>query len=87
MMDQTIWNFIFIGITFGVYAGIATTRAGSTKEYYTASGGVSPLPTVWQLRRIGCPRYLHPWPEALPPPAMGHPSFSWVGPGFVLLTT
>ena len=43
-MDQTIWNFIFIGITFGVYIGIAIwSRAGSTKEYYTASGGVSPF--------------------------------------------
>ena len=43
-MDQTIWNFIFIGITFGAYIGIAIwSRAGSTKEYYTASGGVSPF--------------------------------------------
>jgi cation/acetate symporter len=43
-MDQTVWNFIFIGITFGVYIGIAIwSRAGSTKEYYTASGGVSPF--------------------------------------------
>ena len=43
-MEQTTWNFIFIGITFGVYIGIAIwSRAGSTKEYYTASGGVSPL--------------------------------------------
>ena len=43
-MDQTTWNFIFIGITFGVYIGIAIwARAGSTKEYYTAGGGVSPL--------------------------------------------
>ena len=40
----TTWNFIFIGITFGVYIGIAIwSRAGSTKEYYTASGGVSPF--------------------------------------------
>src|SRR6056300_1346206 len=43
-MDQTTWNFIFIGITFGVYIGIAIwSRAGSTKEYYTAGGGVSPF--------------------------------------------
>ncbi len=43
-MDQTTWNFIFIGVTFGVYVGIAIwSRAGSTKEYYTASGGVSPF--------------------------------------------
>ena len=43
-MDQTIWNFIFIGITFGVYITIAIwSRAASTKEYYTASGSVSPF--------------------------------------------
>ena len=43
-MDQTVWNFIFIGITFGIYVGIAIwSRAGSTKEYYTAGGGVSPF--------------------------------------------
>ena len=43
-MDQTVWNFIFIGITAGIYVGIGIwSRAGSTKEYYTASGGVSPF--------------------------------------------
>ena len=43
-MSQMTWNFIFIGITFAVYIGIATwAKAGSTKEYYTAGGGVSPL--------------------------------------------
>ena len=43
-MDQTTWNFIFIGITFSVYIGIAIwSRAGSTKEYYTAGGSVSPF--------------------------------------------
>ena len=43
-MDQTVWNFIFIGITFGIYAGIAIwSKAGSTKEYYIAGGGVSPF--------------------------------------------
>ena len=43
-MTQGTWNFIFIGITFGVYIGIAIkSRAGSTKEYYTAGGGVSPF--------------------------------------------
>jgi cation/acetate symporter len=43
-MEQTTWNFIFIGITFAVYIGIAIwSRAASTKEYYTAGGGVSPF--------------------------------------------
>ncbi len=44
MMDQATWNFIFIGITFGIYITIAIwSRAASTKEYYTASGSVSPF--------------------------------------------
>ncbi|MGJ8697256.1 MAG: sodium:solute symporter family protein [Verrucomicrobiaceae bacterium] len=43
-MSQDIWNFIFIGISFAIYIGIAFfQRAGSTKEYYTAGGGVSPF--------------------------------------------
>jgi cation/acetate symporter len=43
-MTQDLLNFIFIGISFILYIGIAIkTRAGSTKEYYTAGGGVSPF--------------------------------------------
>lgn len=43
-MSQDTWNFIFIGITFAVYIGIALwSRAASTKEYYVASSGVSPF--------------------------------------------
>lgn len=43
-MTQDHLNFIFIGITFALYIGIAIkSRAGSTKEYYTAGGGVSPF--------------------------------------------
>lgn len=43
-MTQDHLNFIFIGISFAIYIVIAVkSRAGSTKEYYTAGGGVSPL--------------------------------------------
>lgn len=43
-MNQDIWNYIFIGLSFALYIAIAVkSRAGSTKEYYTAGGGVSPL--------------------------------------------
>ncbi len=43
-MDQDTLNYLFIGLSFALYIGIAlTTRANSTKEYYTAGGGVSPL--------------------------------------------
>ncbi len=43
-MTQDTLNFIFIGLSFVLYIGIAIkSRAGSTKEYYTAGGGVSPF--------------------------------------------
>ena len=43
-MTQDIWNFIFIGLSFAMYIAIALwSRAGTTKEYYVASGGVSPF--------------------------------------------
>ena len=43
-MSQEIWNFIFIGISFAIYILIAIrSRAATTKEYYVASGGVSPF--------------------------------------------
>jgi cation/acetate symporter len=43
-MDQEALNFIFIGLSFALYIVIALrSRAGSTKEYYTAGGGVSPF--------------------------------------------
>jgi len=38
------WTYILVGITFTMYIGIAIwSRAGSTKEFYVAGGGVSPL--------------------------------------------
>jgi len=43
-MTQDTWNYIFIGLSFATYIIIALkSRAGSTKEYYTAGGGVSPF--------------------------------------------
>ena len=43
-MNQDTLNYIFIGLSFALYIGIALkSRASSTKEYYTAGGGVSPL--------------------------------------------
>ena len=41
-MSQSTLDFLIIGLTFAVYIVIALrSRAGSTKEYYTAGGGVS----------------------------------------------
>ena len=43
-MDVQIWTYIIVGATFALYIGIAIwSRAGSTKEFYVAGGGVSPL--------------------------------------------
>ena len=43
-MDVQTWTYLLVGITFSIYIGIAIwSRAGSTKEFYVAGGGVSPL--------------------------------------------
>jgi len=43
-MDVQTWTFIIVGLTFALYIGVAIwARAGSTKEFYVAGGGVSPL--------------------------------------------
>lgn len=43
-MDVKTWTIIIVGITFALYIGIAIwARAGSTKDFYVAGGGVPPL--------------------------------------------
>ncbi len=43
-MDVQTWTYLIVGITFAIYIGIAIwSRAGTTKEFYVAGGGVSPL--------------------------------------------
>lgn len=43
-MDILTWTYILVGITFALYIGIAIwSKAGSTKDFYVAGGGVSPL--------------------------------------------
>lgn len=43
-MSVQAWTFIIVGITFALYIGIAIwARAGSTKEFYVAGGGVNPI--------------------------------------------
>lgn len=40
-MDVRIWTYLLVGLTFALYIGIAIwSRAGSTKEFYVAGGGV-----------------------------------------------
>ncbi len=43
-MDTQTWTYLIVGLTFSLYIGIAIwARAGSTKEFYIAGGGISPL--------------------------------------------
>jgi cation/acetate symporter len=43
-MDVQVWTYIIVGLTFALYIGIAIwSRAGSTKDFYVAGGGVPPL--------------------------------------------
>ena len=43
-MSQFVINMLFVGASFALYIGIAIwARAGSTKEFYVAGGGVHPI--------------------------------------------
>ncbi len=43
-MSQFAINLLFVGASFALYIGIAIwARAGSTKDFYVAGGGVHPI--------------------------------------------
>jgi len=43
-MSVQMWTYIFVGITFSLYIGIAIwSKASSTSEFYVAKGTVNPL--------------------------------------------
>ena len=43
-MSVQAWTYLFVFLSFSLYIGIAIwSRAGSTKEFYVAGGGVTPL--------------------------------------------
>jgi cation/acetate symporter len=43
-MDIQTWTYLIVGLTFALYIGIAVwAKAGSTKEFYVAAGGVHPV--------------------------------------------
>jgi cation/acetate symporter len=43
-MGILLWTWILVGLTFALYIGIAIwARAGSSKEFYIAGGGVPPI--------------------------------------------
>ncbi|MEO1652175.1 MAG: sodium:solute symporter family protein [Bacteroidota bacterium] len=43
-MDVQFWTYILVAVTFIIYIGVAIwSRAGSTKEFYVAGGGVPPM--------------------------------------------
>ena len=44
LMGVKSWTYLIVGLTFALYIGIAIwSRAGSTKEFYVAGGGVHPI--------------------------------------------
>ena len=43
-MSTAMLTYLFVGASFSLYIGIAIwSRAGSTKEFYVAGGGVHPI--------------------------------------------
>lgn len=43
-MSLTIWTYLIVGLTFAIYIGVAIwAKAGSTKDFYVAGGGVHPV--------------------------------------------
>ena len=43
-MDLQTLIYLFVGISFAIYIGIALwAKAGSTKDFYVAGGGVHPV--------------------------------------------
>lgn len=43
-MSLTVWTYLIVGITFAIYLGVAIwAKAGSTKDFYVAGGGVHPV--------------------------------------------
>ncbi len=43
-MDVQTWTYLIVGLSFALYIGIAFwSRAGSTRDFYVAGGGVPPL--------------------------------------------
>src|SRR5210317_367206 len=43
-MSAQTWTYLLVGVTFFIYIVIAIlSRAGSTKEFYVAGGGVNPI--------------------------------------------
>ncbi len=43
-MDLQAWTFLIVGLTFALYIGVAIwSKAGSTRDFYVAGGGVHPI--------------------------------------------
>ena len=53
-MTAQSWTYILVGLTFLIYIIIAiVSRAGSTKEFYVAGGGVNPIANGMATAEIG----------------------------------
>ena len=58
-MTVQVWTTLFVVLTFGLYTAIAWwTRASSTREFYVAGKGVSPL-----ANGMACLLYTSPSPR------------------------
>ena len=56
-MSVQLWTYIFVGITFSLYIGIAIwSKASSTSEFYVAKGTVNPLTNGMERLQTGCQR-------------------------------
>jgi len=43
-MSLATWTYLIVGLTFAIYIGVAIwAKAGSTKDFYVAGGGVHPV--------------------------------------------
>ena len=52
-MGILAWTWILVGLSFALYIGIAIwARAGTSKEFYVAGGGVHPI--MNEIGRASC---------------------------------
>ena len=58
-MSLQALTYLFVGISFAVYIGIAIwSRAQSTNDFYIAGKGVSPIAMGWLQQLTGCQQHL-----------------------------
>ena len=86
-MDVQTLTYLFVGGSFALYIGIAIwSRAGSTKDFYVAGGGVSPIANGaataadWMSAASFISRRIRHPTEIFSPPALTVPVRNAVAP-------